>query len=81
MEQATLSFIVNQLISKEDRNKLLSQFQSFDKNNDGVLTREEILQGYKQLYGEAFSEKDVVNNYKYYFYKILKNNIIFKIKG
>jgi Ca2+-binding EF-hand superfamily protein len=51
---------VNQLITKEDRNKLLSQFQSFDKNNDGVLNREEILFGYKKIYGEAFDEKDVV---------------------
>lgn len=60
LEQATLAYIVNQLLSKEDRNKLLSQFQSFDKNNDGVLTKEEILFGYRQLYGESFNEADVV---------------------
>jgi len=49
------------LISKEDRNKLLTQFQSFDKNNDGVLNREEIFNGYKKIYGENFDEKDVVS--------------------
>lgn len=61
LEQATIAFIVNQLISKEDRNKLLSQFQTFDKNGDGVLTKEEIYEGYKKLYGEAVSEAEVVN--------------------
>ena len=39
------------------------QFQSFDKNNDGVLTRDEILQGYTQLYGESFAEEECVSLY------------------
>lgn len=51
---------MNQLISKEERNKLLSQFQSFDKNGDGVLTKDEIYEGYKTLYGEAITEAEVV---------------------
>jgi len=39
----------------------MTQFQTFDKNNDGVLTREEIYEGYKKLYGDAFNENEVVN--------------------
>jgi Ca2+-binding EF-hand superfamily protein len=39
---------------------LLSQFQQFDKNGDGVLNIEEILQGYKHLYGDIISEAEVV---------------------
>lgn len=62
LEQATISFIVNQLISKEERNELLSQFQSWDKNGDGVLSREEIFDGYKQLYGEVKANEEVVSS-------------------
>jgi len=40
---------------------LLTQFQTFDKNGDGVLTKEEIYEGYKKLYGDAISESEVVN--------------------
>lgn len=61
LEQATISFIVNQLITKEERNELLSQFQTWDKNGDGVLSREEIFNGYKQLYGELKANEEVVS--------------------
>ena len=60
LEQATISYIVNQLISKEERNELLCQFQTWDKNGDGVLSREEIFDGYKQLYGEVKANEEVV---------------------
>jgi calcium-dependent protein kinase len=60
LEQATISFIVNQLITKEERNELLTQFQIWDKNGDGVLSRDEIFDGYKQLYGELKAIDEVV---------------------
>jgi Ca2+-binding EF-hand superfamily protein len=47
-------------LCKEERNKLVSQFQSLDKDGDGILTKEEILQGYKRIYGDIVSEKEVV---------------------
>jgi calcium-dependent protein kinase len=59
-EQATINFIVTQLISKEERNKLLDQFQSWDSNSDGVLSRDEIYDGYKSLYGEVVANEEVV---------------------
>ncbi len=60
LEQATISFIVNQLITKDERNELLSQFQSWDTNGDGVLSREEIFEGYKKLYGDLKANEEVV---------------------
>ena len=60
LEQATVSFIVTQLISKDERNELLSQFQTWDKNGDGVLSKEEIYEGYKQLYGEIKAVEEAV---------------------
>ena len=59
-EQATISFIVNQLITKEERGDLMKQFQEWDINGDGVLSREEIIQGYKNAYGTV--DPDEVDN-------------------
>lgn len=36
------------------------QFQSWDKNNDGVLSKEEILEGYKKTYGVTNAVQEVV---------------------
>jgi calcium-dependent protein kinase len=60
LEQATTNFIVTQLISKEERNKLCKQFKAWDSNGDGVLSREEIFNGYKALYGEVKASEEVV---------------------
>jgi hypothetical protein len=38
----------------------MKQFQEWDTNGDGVLSREEIFAGYKNLYGEIFANEEVV---------------------
>jgi Ca2+-binding EF-hand superfamily protein len=48
-----MSYLANQLSSKEDKARLTEIFKSFDKNNDGVLSKDEFIQGYTQLYGSA----------------------------
>lgn len=53
LEQATVGFIVNQLVSKEERKELMKQFQDWDKNGDGVLSRDEIIEGYRKTYGKV----------------------------
>ncbi len=55
-----MTYIVSQLVSKEERNKLLQQFQEWDTNGDGVLTQEEIFKGYSALYGEVVAKDEVV---------------------
>ena len=52
-EQATISFIINQLVLKEERKDLEKQFKEWDKNGDGVLSRDEIIEGYKKTYGSV----------------------------
>ena len=59
-EHATFGFIINQLVSKEDRADLLKQFLIWDKNKDGVLNKEEIIESYKNVYGTI--DQDVVEN-------------------
>jgi calcium-dependent protein kinase len=59
LQQAALTFIVNHLMSKEEKNELLELFQAFDKNGDGVLSKEEIFEGYKSILGEVEATKEV----------------------
>ena len=59
LQQAALTYIVNNLLSKEEKNDLLELFQQFDANGDGVLSKEEILNGYRQLMPFDDAEKEV----------------------
>jgi calcium-dependent protein kinase len=59
LQQASLTYIVNHLMSKEDKNEMMEIFSSFDKNGDGVLSRDEIFEGYKSILGELEANKEV----------------------
>lgn len=59
LQQAALTYIVNHLLSKEEKNELLELFQSFDKNGDGVLSKEELIEGYKLSMDEDEAIKEV----------------------
>ena len=60
LEQASIAFIVNKLISKDERKELIKQFQDWDTNGDGVLSRDEIIEGYRKTYG-AVDENEIDN--------------------
>lgn len=45
--------MASQFASKEERQKLNEIFKAFDKNNDGILSREELILGYTQIYGSV----------------------------
>jgi len=59
-EHATITFIINQLVSKEDRQELQKQFMLWDKNKDGVLNKDEIIESYQTVYGTV--DPDIVEN-------------------
>jgi len=59
LQQAAFTFIASQLTSKEEKQQLMETFKQLDKNGDGILSREEILEGYKQHMDEEEAEAEV----------------------
>jgi len=51
LQVAVLTFVASQLSSNQEREALKKVFNSFDKNNDGQLSREELILGYTELLG------------------------------
>lgn len=50
MQQAAMMFIASQLMSRKEKENLTAIFMALDKNGDGSLTRDELLEGYTKLY-------------------------------
>ena len=45
--------------TKEEQDRLYKSFKAIDKNSDGKISREELIEGYKKIY-KNMSEEDVV---------------------
>mmetsp|Transcript_42606 Transcript_42606/g.40876 ORF Transcript_42606/g.40876 Transcript_42606/m.40876 type:complete len:86 (+) Transcript_42606:904-1161(+) len=58
MQQAVLTFIITQLVSNEETQSTKDIFSALDVNHDGKLSREELIEGYRKIYGE-FAEEEV----------------------
>mmetsp|Transcript_40372 Transcript_40372/g.39919 ORF Transcript_40372/g.39919 Transcript_40372/m.39919 type:complete len:260 (-) Transcript_40372:70-849(-) len=59
LKVAAASYIGSQLISKSEKEKLGSVFKKLDKNGDGKLSREEILEGYETHFGRLLNEDEL----------------------
>jgi len=53
LQQAAMMFITTQLMSRKEKDNLTAIFLSLDKNGDGTLTKEELMEGYTRLYGNS----------------------------
>eukprot|EP00829_Urostomides_striatus_P014491 TRINITY_DN4306_c0_g1_i3.p1 TRINITY_DN4306_c0_g1~~TRINITY_DN4306_c0_g1_i3.p1 ORF type:complete len:484 (-),score=139.28 TRINITY_DN4306_c0_g1_i3:11-1462(-) len=51
LQQAALMYIATQLMDKKEKEVLQQTFMALDKNADGKLSREELLEGYTTIYG------------------------------
>lgn len=61
LQHAVLTFIASQLINKEESKKLAETFRNIDKNGDGKLSREELLEAYKSTMGKEAALEEVEN--------------------
>jgi calcium-dependent protein kinase len=51
LQKALYFFLANNLASEEEKKKMTETFKALDVNGDGVLSKEEIRNGYQQLCG------------------------------
>lgn len=58
LQEATISFLVTQYMSKDDTNELKRVFMEMDKNGDGKLSLEEVAEGYKKVFRSPNPEAD-----------------------
>ena len=59
LKQATLAFIVSQCLTKDETDKMEEIFAAMDKNNDGMLSKEEISEGYEEHFGIAIEDEEL----------------------
>ena len=59
LKQAIHSFFVQNLLSQNELNNIAEQFKLFDTNGNGKLSREELIEGFRQIRGINFNEKEI----------------------
>ena len=59
MQQATLSMMVNFMMSKEETARLQQVFAQLDLNKDGHLQYDEVLKGYTEYYSKENAKETV----------------------
>ena len=59
-----MAFIASQLVSKEETKDLEMVFKQMDKNGDGVLTKEEVMEGYEEVFGIQLNEDEIDRIFK-----------------
>lgn len=64
LKQATLAYIVQQCLTKEETDKMEEIFAAMDKNNDGMLSKEEIRDGYEEHFGIPIDEEEIERMFK-----------------
>jgi calcium-dependent protein kinase len=64
IKQATIAYIAAQLLSKKEKENLSNIFKAFDTNGDGMLSKEEIKNGYEKIFGQNMNDEQVDDIFK-----------------
>ena len=57
LQEAVITFMVGQLASPEDMVDLQKAFKVLDLNNDGMLSKQELIIGYQKLFGDQAEDE------------------------
>lgn len=60
LKQAALAFFAKNLLSKQEQEQMVREFQAIDKNGNGTLSKDELMEAYRQFKGINFNEQEVV---------------------
>lgn len=59
LKQATYTFIVSQLLTKNEKEKIDSMFRAMDIDSDGKLSKNEIIASWNQHFGQGLTTEEV----------------------
>jgi len=59
LQEAIWIFLVSYFSAKEETASLLTTFQVLDKDKNGVLSKQEIMEGYKDIIGKAQNNEEI----------------------
>lgn len=57
MQQAVMSLLIHQFIDEKDLSAQRNMFEQLDLNGDGMLQRDELVIGFRNIYGEVVEEE------------------------
>ena len=60
LQQAALTYIVSQLVTNKEKEELQNIFMKLDKNGDGKLSEDELISGYKEIFGDQYPAEEEV---------------------
>jgi len=60
LAKATYAFLASQVVTNDDKVEADKIFKKLDKNKDGILTKEELVQGYAEIYGQDLAEEEII---------------------
>ena len=60
LQQAALTYIVSQLITSKEKEQFQAIFLTLDKDKDGKLGKDELIKGYKEIFGEGYPAEEEV---------------------
>ncbi len=61
LKQAVLAFFTKNLMSKQEVEQLTEQFHAIDKNGNGTLSRDEVMEAYRNIRGIYFNEEEIAS--------------------
>ena len=64
LKRAAYAYIASQVISKNEKEDLSKIFKALDKNGDGKLSKEEIMDGFENIYGRHVDEDEMDEMFK-----------------
>ena len=59
VKQAALGFMIQHFMSQKEAQELEDAFNQLDRDGSGALSKEELIEGYRMIYGDNFNESEV----------------------
>ena len=59
LKQAALGMMIQHFMSQKEAQDLNDAFNQLDKDGSGTLSKDELIEGYRMIYGDNFDEADI----------------------